>query len=90
VAGFHNDWTEEIIEKTDGTIELLPRCLATQYSEYQSQGLWLESNRLLVPVRTASLSYLSEFLDKSSDPWIINKPYSSSIGLSLKAQGEIE
>lgn len=90
VAGFHNDWTEEIIEKTDGTIELLPRCLAIQYAEYQSQGLWLESNRLLVPVRTASLSYLSEYLDKSSDPWIINKPYSSSIGLSLKAQGEIE
>lgn len=90
VAGFHNDWTDEIIEKTDGTIELLPRCLATHYAEYQSQGLWLESNRLLVPVRTASLSYLSEYLDKSSDPWIINKPYSSSIGLSLKAQGEIE
>ena len=90
VAGFHNDWTDEIIEKTDGTIELLPRCLATHYAEYQSQGLWLESNRLLVPVRTASLSYLSEYLDKSSEPWIINKPYSFSIGLSLKAQGEIE
>ena len=90
VAGCHNDWTEQIIEKTDGTIDLLPRCLAALYAEYQSQGLWLESNRLLVPVRTASLSYLSEYLDKNHDPWIINKPYSSSIGLSLKAQGEIE
>lgn len=90
VAGFHNDWTEEIIEKTDGTIDLLPHSLAAQYAEYQSQGLWLESNRLLVPVRTASLSYLSEYLDKNSDPWIINKPYSASIGLSLKVQGEIE
>lgn len=90
VAGFHNDWTEEIIEKTDGTIDLLPSCLAAQYAEYQAQGLWLESNRLLVPVRTASLSYLFEYLDKNHDPWIINKPYSSSLGLSLKAQGEIE
>lgn len=90
VAGFHNDWTEQIIEKTDGTIDLLPRCLAEQYAEYQAQGLWLESNRLLVPVRTASLSYLFEYLDKNHDPWIINKPYSSSLGLSLKAQGEIE
>jgi len=90
VAGFHNDWTEQIIEKTDGTMDLLPRCLAAQYAEYQSQGLWLESNRLLVPVRTSSLSYLSEYLDKNPDPWIINKPYSSSLGLSLKAQGEIE
>jgi len=90
VAGFNNDWTEQIIEKTDGTIDLLPRCLAAQYAEYQSQGLWLESNRLLVPVRTTSLSYLFKYLDKNPDPWIINKPYSSSIGLSLKAQGEIE
>jgi len=90
VAGFHNDWTEQIIEKTDGTIDLLPRCLATQYAKYQSQGLWLESNRLLVPVRTTSLSYLSKYLDKNADLWIINKPYSSSLGLSLKAQGEIE
>jgi CRISPR-associated endonuclease/helicase Cas3 len=90
VAGFYNDWTQEIIEKSDGTIDLLPRCLAAQYDKYQSQGMWLESDRLLVPVRTTSLSYLHEYLDKSHDPWIINKPYSSSLGLSLKARGEIE
>lgn len=90
VAGFHNDWTDEIIDKTDGTVELLPQCLATQYADHQSKGLWLESNRLLVPIRTASLRYLSDYLDKKSDPWIIKKPYSASLGLSLTTQGEIE
>jgi CRISPR-associated endonuclease/helicase Cas3 len=90
VAGFHYDWTEQVIDQTDGTVDLLPRCLAARYADFQSQGLWLESNRLLVPVRTASLSYLSECLNTNHDPWIINKPYSSLLGLSLKSQGEIE
>jgi len=89
VAGFHNDWTE-LIEKTDGTLDLLPRCLAAQYAAFKSQGLWLDSDRLLVPVRTTSLHYLSKYLEKNPDQWIINMPYSSSIGLSLKTQGEIE
>jgi CRISPR-associated endonuclease/helicase Cas3 len=92
VAGFYNDWTEQIIEKTDGTLDLLPRCLAAQYASFKSMGLWLDSDRLLVPVRTTSLRYLSKYLDKNKDPdqWMINVPYSSSLGLSLKAQGEIE
>lgn len=90
VAGFHNDWTEQVIEKTDGTLDLLPRCLAAQYADFKSMGLWLDSDRLLVPVRTTSLHYLSKYLDKNSDQWIINMPYSSSLGLSLKTQGEIE
>lgn len=76
VAGLHNDWTEQLIDKTDGTVDLLPHDLAMEYAKYESQGLWLESNQLLVPVRTASLSHLSEFIDKNIDPWIINKPYS--------------
>jgi CRISPR-associated endonuclease/helicase Cas3 len=90
VAGFHNDWTEQIIEKTDGTIDLLPRCLTAQYASFKSMGLWLNSDRLLVPVRTTSLHYLSKYLEKNPDQWIINMPYSSSLGLSLETQGEIE
>jgi CRISPR-associated endonuclease/helicase Cas3 len=90
IAGLHYDWTKEVIEQTDGTLDLLPRCLLSQYEAYQSQGLWIESNRLLVPVRVTSLSYLSQYLDKSHDPWVINKPYSASLGLSLKTEGQLE
>lgn len=91
LAGAHNDWTDEIIDRSDGTIEVLPRCLAPLYDKYQSEGLWLESNLLLVPIRTGSLSYLSEFIDdKTHDPWIINKPYSDLEGLSLNAKDEME
>jgi CRISPR-associated endonuclease/helicase Cas3 len=90
LAGSHNDWTENIIDRSDGTIEVLPSCLAQLYDKYQSEGLWLESNLLLVPIRTGSLSYLSKFIDKTHDPWIINKPYSDSTGLFLNAKDELE
>lgn len=90
IAGVHNDWTEDVIKNADGTVDLLPRSLFGQYVQYQSKGLWLESDQLLVPVRTASLSYLSDYIDKNHDPWIIDKPYSPMLGLSLKEPGEIE
>jgi len=89
IAGFYNDWTE-LIEKTDETIDLLPQCLATQYDEFKTQGLWIESDRLLVPVRTTSLHYLFKYLERNPDQWIIKMPYSPSLGLSLKTQDGIE
>lgn len=90
LAGSHNDWTDDIIDQSDETIEVLPHCLVQLYDEYQSQGLWLESNRLLVPIRTGSLSYLSQFINKTHDPWIINKLYSESAGLFLNSKDELE
>jgi CRISPR-associated endonuclease/helicase Cas3 len=85
VAGCHNDWTEEIIDKSDGTIDLLPISLKQQYTEALSSGLWFEANQLLVSVRTASLHYLSKDIDKSGEQWVIKKPYSSILGLSLNS-----
>ncbi len=90
LAGSHNDWTDDVIDRSDGTIEVLPRCLSPLYDKYQSDGLWLESNLLLVPIRTGSLSYLSQYMDKKHEPWIINKPYSESVGLFLNAKDELE
>lgn len=85
IAGLHYDWTRDVIEQSDGTLDLLPNCLLPEYNAYQSQGLWIESNRLLVPVRT-SLSYIERHLDMNHDPWVVNKPYSPSLGLSLKSE----
>ena len=90
VAGVHNDWTEQVIEKADGTIDLLPESLRKEYDNFDSMGLWLEANRLFVPVRTQSLSYLHKYLDKSHEPWVIKRPYSKSLGLNLKAGDELE
>ena len=71
-------------------MEVLPRCLSPLYEKYQSNGLWLESNMLLVPIRTGSLFYLSQFIEKTHDPWIIDRPYSYSEGLSLNSKDDVE
>jgi len=89
-AGCHNDWTEEIIDESDGTIEVLPSSLKQEYTEALSEGRWLDADRLLVPIRTSNLSYLVEYLDKNFDPWIIKKQYTPIRGLSLNSMDKPE
>jgi CRISPR-associated endonuclease/helicase Cas3 len=84
LAGAHQDWVEEIIEKTDGVIEVLPKCLSQEYSRRRENGLWIEANNLLVPVRIGSLQWLMSRVDTSTDPWTIDLTYASDIGLELR------
>jgi CRISPR-associated endonuclease/helicase Cas3 len=88
VAGVHKDWVEDLIESSDGTIELLPSSLAAEYDRLESEGLWVEANDLLVPARVQKLYSLREYLDKSHDPWIINRDYSEICGLDLDIGSE--
>jgi CRISPR-associated endonuclease/helicase Cas3 len=83
LAGAHQDWVEEVIERTDGNVELLPQCLEREFNARQREGLWIEANSLLVPVRARSLSWLRPRLDMSSDPWLVNAPYCNRLGLQL-------
>lgn len=86
LAGAHRDWVEQVIERADNTIEVLPKSLAGKYEKRKQQGLWIEANSLLVNIRSQSSSYLGEKLDTSTDPWTINAPYSSppdGLGLEL-------
>ncbi|MBW2065308.1 MAG: CRISPR-associated helicase Cas3' [Deltaproteobacteria bacterium] len=83
LAGAHRDWVEEIIEKTDGIIEILPKCLQEEYKKRKDKGLWIEANSLLVPVRTKSLAWLRSKLDMSSDPWIADLSYTPDKGLEV-------
>lgn len=83
LAGAHRDWVEEIVEKTDGIVEILPKCLQQKYEERKEDGLWIEANSLLVPVRSKSLSWLRSKLDMSTDPWMANFGYTSEKGLEV-------
>lgn len=83
LAGAHQDWVEHVIESTDGTVEILPKCLREDYQAKIQEGLWVEANALLVPTRSQSLRWLNSNLDTSSDPWTINAQYSESQGLEL-------
>lgn len=83
LAGAHQDWVEQVIESTDGTVEIIPACLVDEYKARRQQGLWIEANALLVSIRVKSLSMLKANLNTASDPWVLNRPYSSTKGLEL-------
>jgi CRISPR-associated endonuclease/helicase Cas3 len=83
LAGAHQDWVEQVIEKTDGTVEVLPECLEEDYNARREEGLWIEANSLLVPIRCRSLKWLRPKLNMASDPWVIKAPYCKSRGLEL-------
>lgn len=83
LAGAHQDWVDTIIEKTDGIIEILPKCLLEEYKRRKEKGLWIETNSLLVAVRTKSLAWLKSKIDMSNDPWIGDLSYTSDKGLEV-------
>lgn len=89
LAGAHQEWVEQVVERLDNSVDVLPKCLVKRYEELKGQGLWVEANTLLVPVKTKSVAYLRNKLNTENDPWIINAPYSSprdplSNGLGLE------
>lgn len=88
VAGINYDWVEDVIDRADGTIDLLPVSLHSTYEKLEEEGLTIEATDLLVPVRTGKSYALAEYVDKSHDPWIIKMPYSETIGLNLDIDGE--
>ncbi|MGE5632879.1 MAG: CRISPR-associated helicase Cas3' [Caulobacteraceae bacterium] len=84
LAGAHQDWVEQFIESSDGSIsiEVIPKCLLDEYERRKDMGLWIEANNLLVPIKTRSLAWLKSKISTSKkDPCVVNLPYSSDIGL---------
>lgn len=87
-AGVHRDWVQDLIEKSDGTVEVLPVSLYNEYKEYEQQGLKIEADNLLVPMRFRSLFSVGEYVDFSSEPWMTNLSYSKETGLELRIGSE--
>ena len=67
----------------EGSIDLLPISLYDNYQDLISQGLWIESGNLLVPVNIKNIINYQEYINKNEDPWVIDLFYSTSIGLYL-------
>lgn len=84
VAGVHQDWVQDLIDKSDGTVEVLPVSLCNEYREYERQGLKIEADNLLVPIRFRSLMGVREYIDSTNDLWTTSLPYSKETGLELK------
>jgi len=89
LAGAYQDWVEAIIEKTDGIFEVLPISLKNEYEDKQKEGLWIEANSLLVPLRSKKIAGLKGVLRTETDPWTINCLYSSDEGLKTEEIADI-
>lgn len=85
LVGAYEDWIEQVIESADGSVEVLPRCLYSDFIERKEAGLWLEADSLLVPLRLRSFYSVRDKIEMDADPWIIDTRYDSDLGLDLKA-----
>ncbi len=86
LAGAHQPWVEQLIDNTDGSIEVLPHSLRDKYDNRMQKGLWIEANALFVPVRIYYWKKVKNKLKLENDFWIINCSYSSDRGLVLYEQ----
>ena len=63
-------WIDKILDKQEGTIELLPEQLLDDYNRLREEGLTIEANDLLVPVPRYRYGELIEGgkIDKQAGP----------------------
>jgi CRISPR-associated endonuclease/helicase Cas3 len=86
VAGTSENWIDIVIEKNEGTIELLPEPLAAKYDALKKDHLTVAANDLLVPVGIWMVRDLLKDgrIDSDRDPCILNGcRYSKQMGLEV-------
>jgi len=92
IAGTHRDWTDDVFDKEDERIELLPAYYEKDYDKAMEDGNWLEAKTMLVSLPFSMAARLLEdprnrlSIEPYKDrPWIIHKPYHPRRGLQLDA-----
>ncbi|MDN3511928.1 MAG: CRISPR-associated helicase Cas3' [Candidatus Jettenia sp.] len=92
IAGTHKDWVEDVIEGTDGQIEVLPYELDEEFRRLKEEKRYLEASQLLVPIRLsqkfATLKRGVLRYNREIDEWVIYLSYSNTKGLDLTGQIE--
>jgi CRISPR-associated endonuclease/helicase Cas3 len=86
IAGTSENWVDVLIEKNEGTADVLPEPLAAAYKSLKEQKLTIAANDLLVPIGLWMKSDLEKHgrLDTEQDPWLVKDClYSKEIGLEV-------
>lgn len=92
VAGTHRAWTDDILDKSDGQIEVLPDCLIEEFRQMRNKQRYVEARQLVVPIRIGQ-KFKAEKMgalryDKRLREFITTLKYSSDYGLDLTTQSE--
>ena len=92
VAGTYRKWTEDVLERSDGQVEVLPDCLLEKFKNLRDEKRYVEAGQLLVPIRvgqqyrairSGALRY-----DKNLGEYVTRLSYSHESGLDLTAESE--
>lgn len=87
IAGTHVSWTDEIIDKSDGQIEVLPNCLLKEFLSRKNEKHFIEVRQLLVPIRLGQ-KYKAQnmkalYYDEAIREYIVTLTYSAVKGLDF-------
>jgi len=84
-AGTDEPWVDEVMERAEASVDVLPESLEREFWDRRSSGLWIEAQSLLVPMRWASLRARSAGARYAAeaDVWIVDAPYDAVFGLRL-------
>lgn len=102
LAGSYRAWVEEVIEKSDGQIEVLPIegtdinglqvNIFQEFKEHFDEKNYLQAKRLLVPIRIGQWWKLTNegvlYYREEIREWVTTLSYSSNEGLDLSTQIE--
>jgi len=92
IAGTHKDWVENVIERSDGQMEVLPVQLYDNFVKLKAEKKYLEAKLLLVPIQTRQCKKLFRegvlFKDEKIGEFITSLEYSPNGGLDMAKQIE--
>jgi CRISPR-associated endonuclease/helicase Cas3 len=92
IAGTHKDWVEDVIEGSDGQMEVLPVELQDKFVSLRESKKYLKAKLLLVPIQTRQTKKLFKektlWLNNQLDEYVTSLQYSSDRGLDLEKQME--
>lgn len=90
IAGTHKDWVEDIIEGSDGQMEVLPMELYDRFIKLKEEKRYLEAKLLLVPIQIRQCRRLFAervlWRDEVTEEYRTSLKYSSECGLDLEKQ----
>ncbi len=85
IAGTHLAWTDEILEKTDAQIEVLPQTLLDEFNDLRKQKRYIEARQLFVPIRWGQYHKAQKMrairFEENLHEFIVTLAYSKNKGL---------
>ena len=85
IAGTHNKWTDEIFEKTDAQIEVLPQTLLDEFKDLKEEKYFIQARQLFVPIRWGQYHKAQKMnairYDGDLREYIVTLAYSKNKGL---------